>query len=240
MTLAHFLLLPNFHHHKVRTRESENNKCDLNHHDHSNAVLATYSYISPLHINPSLISIQEANECSSRFNSYPKRNTSCTFSVSLSLGAQIFIESWKIVFKNETIKTAAYLPKAIFFIPIFSGRQKRNCILHIFEIWSLRCESQHSCLRMWRKAIMFSALFLWGRDFQVSIDFDAPNVAYVNRGEIDFLSHRKQNFSVRWRFKDLFEKKGSDRQMGALGKQQQQQKATNRYRSTRFGKEKKT
>ena len=52
-------------------------------------------------------------------------------------------------FLNETIKTAAYLPRAIF-PPILSrGDEKgitlRPDILHISETWSFRCES-HPCV----------------------------------------------------------------------------------------------
>lgn len=75
-----------------------------------------------------------------QFTDNRETNTSCTF----SRRAQIFIESWKMLSRSETIKTAAYLPKAIFFHHL-GGRRKGSMlladILHISKHDLFRCES---------------------------------------------------------------------------------------------------
>lgn len=149
---------------------TKNNKCDLNHRDHSNDFFFfTYSYISrPFSTshspnNPSFISFNTRSVWNAAAGStvYRAGKKIPVAHSRSSQRAQIFIGSWKMLLKIETIKTAAYLPKV-------SGRRKRHNaaadILHISKHDLLRCEShpKKDETRWWnvvdmaRKAIKFS------------------------------------------------------------------------------------
>lgn len=141
--------ISNFQHHGVQNTKIRNNKCDLNHHDHSNAVLATYSNIFRPSKQPSIYFNTRSVWMQQPVQQLKEKNTSCTFSRSSRRTNFYWELKTLFFFSNETIKTAAYLPRAIF-PPILSrGDEKgitlRPDILHISETWSFRCES-HPCV----------------------------------------------------------------------------------------------
>lgn len=92
--------------------------------------LYSYLFTSPFCalFNPSFISIQEASECSSRFNSLETENTSCTFCV---VSARTnFIESWKMLLKSRQLK------QLLIYLQLFSSisRRKRREGIMLFDI----------------------------------------------------------------------------------------------------------